>query len=151
MPRGAEAVDMNPLRRPGTATAHAATAAIPRKRSEADTGPTKGRQENAGRETKGPDSPTNTSNGDDQEGAGKGVKGSSRVQARDRGGAVTEPRDATRRGVGRIVDKAGSTKVSDSERVTDFRSRAPTERTRRECNTRKQGHQGTTSQIAQSP
>ena len=65
--------------------------------------------------------------------------------------AVTEPQDATRRDGGRIADKPRSANASDTDGVTDFRSRAPTERTRRECNTRKQGHQGTTSQIARSP
>ena len=142
---------MNPLRRPGTATAHAATAATPRKRSEGDRGPTSGRRGKRREETNEPDSPTNTNKGDDQKGGGERVKGSSRMRARDRGVAVTGPRDAAKRGGGRIVDKLRSTNASDSEGVTDFRSRTPTERTRRECNTRKRGHQGTTSQIARSP
>ena len=51
---------------------------------------------------------------------------------------------------GGIVDEPRSANTTDSEGVTDFCSQAPIERTRRECNTSKQGYQGTTSQIAQS-
>ena len=141
---------MNPLHRPSTATAHAATAATPGKRSTGDSGPTRGRRGRpAGRERKSP-TPLQTPM-KVMIRRGQAKYGSSRVRARDRGEAVTEPRDAAKRGVGRIVDKPRSTNASDGGEVTDFRSRAPTERTRRECNTRKPGHQGTTSQIAPSP
>ena len=142
---------MNPLRAPGTATAHAATTATPGERSEGDSGPTRGRREPAERVQKGPTPLQTPVRAMIRRERVKRAKGSSRVQARDRGGAVTEPRDAVKRGGGRIVNKRRSTNGSDSKGVTNFRSRAPTERTRRECNTRKQGHQGTTSEIARSP
>ena len=61
---------MNPLRPPSTATAHAATAAIPGKRSTGDSGPTRGRRNEAPEGSKVPDPPTNPSKGDDQKGAG---------------------------------------------------------------------------------
>ena len=61
---------MNPLRRPGTATAHAAIAATPRKRSEGDSGPTRGRRERRREVTTEPNPPANTSEGNDQKGAG---------------------------------------------------------------------------------
>ena len=62
---------MNPVRRPGTATAHAATAATPRKRSEGDRGPTSGRRERRREGTNEPSPLTNTNKGDDQKGVGE--------------------------------------------------------------------------------
>ena len=89
---------MNPLRHQGTAAAHAATAATPGQRSERDSGPTRGRRENAGRTQRSPTPLQTPIKAMIRRERATGEKGSSRVRARDRGGAVTEPRDAARRG-----------------------------------------------------
>ena len=74
-----------------------------------------------------------------------------RVPAREREVAVTEPQDAARRGGRRDRKQDEKYERVRNEGVTDLRSRVPTVRTGRECNTTKQGHQGTTSQIARRP